>query len=166
MKTIGLFLLLLCGSSIRTYAAQSSYCPTVGKEGQSAEIQALSGRIEQVPSALAQSDAVLIDAFYAPCGYALAWTSKGEISPVALTAIEILRNVSARGLNPADYPVPAAPSTRTLQPSSLAEFERWEVGLTIATMRLARDLRCGRVDPHEIHADLPAVTKFPSIKST
>jgi murein L,D-transpeptidase YcbB/YkuD len=155
MKTIGLLLLLLCGCSIRMYAAQASYCPIVGNEGQSAEIQTLSARIEQAHSALAQSNALLIDAFYAPCRYALAWTSKGEISPVAFVAIEILRNVSARGLNPADYPLPAVPSTHSLQSSSLAEFARWEVGLTITTMRLARDLRCGRVDPHEIHADLP-----------
>lgn len=155
MKTIGLLLLLLCGSSIRTYADQASYCPVLGQEGQSAEVQTLSARIEQAHSALAPSDALLIDAFYAPCGYALAWTSNGEISPVALTAVEVLRNVSAWGLNPADYPLPAAPSTRSVQSSSLAEFARWEIGLTIATMRLARDLRCGRVDPREIHADLP-----------
>ncbi|MGA9718522.1 MAG: L,D-transpeptidase family protein [Acidobacteriaceae bacterium] len=155
MKTIGLLLLLLCGSSIRTYAVQVSYCPTVGKEGQSAEVQTLSARIEQVHSAFAPSDALLIDAFYAPCGYALAWTSTGEVSPVALTAIEILRNVSAWGLNPADYPLPAVPSTRSVQSSSLAEFARWEVDLTIATMRLAKDLRCGRVAPHEINADIP-----------
>jgi len=156
MKTIGLLFLLCCGSSIRTYAAQASYCPILGREGQSADIQTLSGRIKQVHSALAPSDALLIDAFYAPCGYALAWTSKGEISPVAFVAIEILRNVSVRGLNPADYPLPEVPSTQSVQSSSLAEFARWEIGLTIATMRLARDLRCGRVDPHEINADLPA----------
>ena len=154
MKTIGL-LLLLCGSSIRTYAAQASYCPIIGNEGQSAEVQRLSARIEQAHSALAPSDALLIDAFYAPCGYALAWTSKGEISPLAFVAIEILRNVSVRGLNPADYPLPAVPSTRSVQSSSLAEFARWEIGLTIATMRLVRDLRCGRVDPREVNADLP-----------
>jgi len=155
MRTIGLLLLLLCGSLNRACAAQASYCPIVGNEGQSAEVQTLSARIEQAHTALAPSDAILIDAFYAPCGYALAWTSKGEISPVAFTALEILRNVSARGLNPADYPLPAAPSTRSVQSSSLAEFAHWEIGLTIATMRLARDLRCGRVDPREIHADLP-----------
>jgi murein L,D-transpeptidase YcbB/YkuD len=156
MRTTCLLLLLLCGGSIRTYATRASYCPIVGKEEQSAGIQALTDRIAQVHSALAPSDALLIDTFYAPCGYALAWTSKGEISPVAFAAIEILRNVSTRGLSPADYHVATVPSTHSVQSSSLAEFVRWEVGLTIATMRLATDLRCGRIDPHEINADLPA----------
>lgn len=156
MKNVGLLLLLLCGGSVRIYAAQATYCPIDRVVGQSAETRILTVRIEQSQVMLAQSDAQLLGAFYAPCGYALAWTANGEIPPVAFAAIDILRNVAARGLNPADYPLPAVPSTRALQPSSLAEFEGWEVGLTIAAMRLARDLRCGRVDPKEIHADLPA----------
>jgi hypothetical protein len=93
------------------YATQASYCPVDGPMGQSAETVALSTQIEQVQSALAQPDAQLVSMFYARCGYALAWISNGEISPVAFTAIELLRNVAARGLNPADYSLPAIPST-------------------------------------------------------
>ena len=156
MRTIGLLFLLLCGSVNRTYAFQATFCPIDGVASQSADARTLSARIEQSQVMLASSDAQLVGAFYAPCGYALAWIAKGEISPVAFAAIEILRDVAARGLDSADYPMPTVPSTRTLQASSSAEFERWEVGLTIAAMRLARDLRCGRVDPNEIHADLPA----------
>lgn len=150
-----LCLLILSVSAVCAYAAPASYCPIDRSESESAETQALRSRIEQLQNSLAAEDAKLVHEFYEPCGYALAWTADEGVTPVSAAAIEVLQSTATRGLNPGDYPIPVTPSTRTVQPSSLKEFERWEITLTIATMRLARDLRCGRVDPREIHADLP-----------
>lgn len=153
-RILSLWAIALLGAAIPLRAFdRASYCPP--PQAASAIDEAVKERIRVVEPALAPEDRDLVEQFYSPCGYALAWVASGEISPVAVSARELIRSAGNRGLNPADYPSPPEPSAPTGDPRSTRQFTRWEIELTIATMRLAGDLRCGRVDPRRVEADLP-----------
>lgn len=96
--------------------------------------------------------------FYGPCSSAPAWISHGTVTTSALTVWQALRDAANRGLHPNDYtvalvPPPNSTPVTAVSAQALASFD---IGLTVGAMRMAEDLRCGRVDPHVIGADLKA----------
>jgi murein L,D-transpeptidase YcbB/YkuD len=118
----------------------------------------LSAKIAMSLSLLPPSDARLLGAFYGVCDDAPAWVSNGKVTPSALAMLQVLRDVAGRGLDPKDYPTFLAPSPGSMgtTPDSVATFTNFELQLSIGALRLASDLRCGRIDPHVLHADLPS----------
>lgn len=83
------------------------------------------------------------------------WISRsGAMTSAARQALDTLAAAGDDGLNPADYPVPLASVMTAAHPgrtppdaSALAGFD---VGLSAAVLRFARDLHGGRVDPRAL----------------
>src|SRR5512138_1121211 len=67
----------------------------------------------------------------------------GRLRPAARDAIALLQGSAAEGLDPRDYPVPAADSP---------DFDPI---LTASTLRYLEDLRFGRVDPRALGFGMP-----------
>jgi len=94
--------------------------------------------------------------FYQPTGFAPAWVSGSQPVPTALSIIEIFRNAGEKGLNPEDYDASRwGDRLQTLKtsPSGLA-VARFDVGLTVCTMRYVSDLHIGRIDPQHFNFGL------------
>ncbi len=72
--------------------------------------------------------------------------------------LEILKTVSLRGLDARDYTVLVAPieAGDVDSPTALRRAAAFELAVSVATIRLTMDLHCGRINPHEAHADLLA----------
>jgi murein L,D-transpeptidase YcbB/YkuD len=98
---------------------------------------------------------VHVKAFYEP-SYRLAWTQAGAPTPQATALIEVLKEAEQKGLNPEDYDGPRwAERVVTLSPgySRLYDLARFDLALTICTMRYASDLHVGRWNPGLYHSD-------------
>ncbi len=87
--------------------------------------------------------------FYEPAGYAPAWVQGQQPVPQAATMIELFRDAGTKGLNPEDYDASRWDvRTRLLQASaSVSEVARFDVALTVCTMRYVSDLHTGRINP-------------------
>jgi murein L,D-transpeptidase YcbB/YkuD len=161
MKLVVSMLFLLGAAWSQTQTASPSanpeYCHSSSAQMNGVD-QLLSAKLAQTQSLLPPSDARLVGAFYGPCDYSPAWIRNGNITPAALAMSDVLRDVAERGLDANDYPSSLAPPVGTMNstPDSIAAFTRFELQLSIGALLLARDLRCGRVDPHALHADLPS----------
>jgi L,D-transpeptidase YcbB len=161
MKLSAATLFLLCAAASPVppapVIALSGYCSSASS-GKSEQDQLLSAKLAQSLPLLPQSDARLLADFYGPCDNAPAWVRNGEITSTAIAVVQVLRDVAERGLDPGAYPLPLVPPTAIMNPTpdSVASFTRFEIQLSIEAMLLAKDLRCGRVDPHALHADLPS----------
>src|ERR1051326_3807584 len=90
--------------------------------------------------------------FYAPNGYALAWSRDGQPTPQALTVIDLLQAADAKGIHAVDYDGPRWPARlKSLKESNAARFD---VALTVALMRYISDLHIGRVNPRNVRFEL------------
>jgi len=87
-----------------------------------------------------------LENFYKPSGYGLAWIRASQATPQAQAVIEVLRQADSKGLRSEDYDADQwdARLQHLDQPASAARFD---VALTICTMRYISDLRIGRVNP-------------------
>jgi L,D-transpeptidase YcbB len=90
-----------------------------------------------------------VQKFYEPTAFAPAWVEGTEPRPIALSLIELFRNAGEKGLNPEDYDASRwGDRIQALKaasaPSSVARFE---VAMTVSTMRYVSDLRIGRINP-------------------
>jgi murein L,D-transpeptidase YcbB/YkuD len=160
MKLALIILLLLSGAWKQMQAAPMTALPAYCHSASgplNEEDHLLSAKIAQSISLLPASDAGLLGVFYGICDDAPAWVWNGRVTPAALAILQVLRGVAGRGLDPNDYSAflaqPAASMNAT--PDSIAEFTQFELELSLGVLRLASDLRCGRIDPHTLHADLP-----------
>jgi murein L,D-transpeptidase YcbB/YkuD len=99
--------------------------------------------------------------FYETAGYALAWTSAGRPTPQALAMIGQFKQAQFKGLNPPDYDAslwdarlarlaPAAP-----QPAA-TDLVRFDVAMTVSSMRYVSDLHLGRINPRHFKFGLGA----------
>lgn len=87
--------------------------------------------------------------FYEPTGFAPAWVQGTQPVPQARLLIEVFRVAGTKGLDPEDYDASRwEERVRALQgsTSSLA-VARFDVALTLCTMRYVSDLRTGRINP-------------------
>ena len=92
--------------------------------------------------------------FYEPTGYFLAWVQDGQPSRQALSMIELFSNAWRKGLQPEDYDASRWRSRRQALQESTASVARFDVALTVCTMRLVSDLRIGRVNPKHMNFQL------------
>ena len=94
--------------------------------------------------------------FYSSLGYALAWTEDGLPTAVSRAVIEALIASASKGLDPEDYDGPRW-SLRLLElqkhGASPRDLARFDLSLTISTMRYVSDLCAGKVNPRLLHPD-------------
>ena len=126
--------------------------------GQQLDIQSLvtSGQMESMRWPNFVDYRSWLQKFYQPTGFAPAWVSGSQPVPTALSIIEIFRNAGEKGLNPEDYDASRwGDRLQTLKssPSGLA-VARFDVGLTVCTMRYVSDLHIGRIDPQHFNFGL------------
>jgi murein L,D-transpeptidase YcbB/YkuD len=100
--------------------------------------------------------------FYAPRGYAPAWFVDGVPRTQADTAVRLLDDAAAHGLNPADYDAArlrielASARRSALDAPAIA---RLDTAVTIAMFHYLTDLHLGRVDPHRLGWSLEVTPK-------
>jgi murein L,D-transpeptidase YcbB/YkuD len=127
-------------------------CPGIGQQ---ADIQKLvtSGQMEGMRWPNFVDYRGWLEKFYEPVGFAPAWVvqSQGGSQPssLALALIEQFRNAGAKGLNPEDYDASRwADRLQALKGASTASaVARFDVAMTVCTMRYVSDLRIGRINP-------------------
>ncbi|MGA8043264.1 MAG: L,D-transpeptidase family protein [Terracidiphilus sp.] len=90
--------------------------------------------------------------FYAPTGFAPTWVAAGQPVPTALSLIQLLQHADEKGLDPEDYDASRWQEvSRALKDApSEATVARFDVALTVCSMRYASALVSGRVDPRNI----------------
>ena len=96
--------------------------------------------------------------FYDAFGNRLPWIAGAQPTPQACAMIRSLRNAAYKGLRPEDYDGPRwdarlaqlAQSPEAPEP----DLVRFDLALTVATMRYVSDLHVGRVNPRLFHFDL------------
>jgi L,D-transpeptidase YcbB len=96
--------------------------------------------------------------FYASAGDALPWIDQSKPTPQARATIRFLRAATFKGLQPEDYEGPAW-DTRLAQferssPVPESELVKFDLALTISTMRYISDLHLGRANPYLFHSKL------------
>jgi murein L,D-transpeptidase YcbB/YkuD len=90
-----------------------------------------------------------LEKFYEPTGFAPAWVQGSQPVPQALALIEIFRDAGKKGFDPEDYEASRWDERiRALQDASSGlAVARFDVALTVCTMRYVSDLRIGRINP-------------------
>jgi murein L,D-transpeptidase YcbB/YkuD len=102
---------------------------------------------------------VHLENFYGPSGYAPAWVHDGRPSPQALAMIEAFRDAWKKGLEAEDYDASRWQSRLQALQVPGADPARFDVALTVCTMRLVSDLRIGRVNPRNVDFGLSVEQK-------
>jgi L,D-transpeptidase YcbB len=97
---------------------------------------------------------MLVDSFYAPTGYAPAWTPGGRPSASALALVRLFQEVWKRGLEPEDYDASRWDARLRALAGPNADPARFDAALTICAMRLVSDLHIGRINPQHFHFGL------------
>jgi murein L,D-transpeptidase YcbB/YkuD len=99
--------------------------------------------------------------FYEPTGYTLAWVRGGQPTAQAQAVIELLRQADRKGLNPEDYDSSrwSERLTRMQHLPSPEDQARFDVALTVCTMRYISDLRIGRINPQHFKFGLSVEQK-------
>jgi murein L,D-transpeptidase YcbB/YkuD len=119
--------------------------------GQQTDIQNLvtSGQVEGMRWPNFVDYRVWLQKFYEPAGFAPAWVAGGVPSPVALALIEQFRDAGQKGLTPEDYDASRwGDRIQTLKGASTGSaVARFDVAMTVCTMRYVSDLRIGRINP-------------------
>src|SRR6266576_4101617 len=119
--------------------------------GQQSDIQNLvnSGNLEGLRWPNFSDYRASLQKFYEPTGYAPAWVREEQPVPQALSLIERFRNAGKKGLDPEDYDASRwEKRIHELQGSSKGlAMARFDVALTLCTMRYVSALRIGRINP-------------------
>jgi murein L,D-transpeptidase YcbB/YkuD len=95
--------------------------------------------------------------FYESAGDRLPWVLNSRPSRQSLAMIAALETADNEGLNPIDYDGPrwaARLGRLEASPPSESDLVRFDLALTISTMRYVSNLHRGRVNPGELHFDL------------
>jgi len=94
--------------------------------------------------------------FYGLTGYAPAWVQGSQPVPQALSLMDRFRDAGTKGLNPEDYDASRwEERIRALSGSSSnLAVARFDVALTVCTMRYVSDLRIGRINPQHFRFGL------------
>jgi murein L,D-transpeptidase YcbB/YkuD len=89
-----------------------------------------------------------VQEFYAPAGFAPAWVQGSQPIPQALAMIAAFKDAAKKGLDPEDYDASRwEERIRALQGAANGPAARFDVALTVCTMRFVSDLRIGRINP-------------------
>ena len=131
--------------------------------GQQADIQNLvtSGNLEGMRWPNFGDYRTALQKFYEPTGYAPVWVHGSQPVPQALSLIEVFRNAGKKGFDPEDYDASRwEQRIRSLQDSSSASaLARFDVALSVCTMRYVSDLRIGRINPQHFNFGLSVEQK-------
>ena len=124
-------------------------CPGVGQQQTDIQNLVTSGQVEGMRWPNFVDYRVWLQKFYEPAGFAPAWVAGGVPSPVALALIEQFRDAGQKGLTPEDYDAPRwGDRIQTLKGASTGSaVARFDVAMTVCTMRYVSDLRIGRINP-------------------
>ena len=131
--------------------------------GQQADIQNLvtSGNLEGMRWPNFGDYRTALQKFYEPTGYAPAWVHGSQPVPQALSLIEVLRNAGKKGFDPEDYDASRwEERIRSLKDSlSASALARFDVAVSVCTMRYVSDLRIGRINPQHFNFGLSVERK-------
>jgi murein L,D-transpeptidase YcbB/YkuD len=99
--------------------------------------------------------------FYQPTAYAPAWVHGTQPIPQALSMIELFKDAGNKGLDPEAYDASRwGERMRALQESEIdPAVARFDVALTVCTMRYVSDLRIGRINPQHFKFGLSVEQK-------
>jgi len=93
-----------------------------------------------------------VKSFYDSGGYALVWLQGGQPTPQAVTIAHVLQDADSKGLSAEDYDGPRwaeriARLRQASPPSSDADLAKFDLAMTVCTMRYVSNLHIGRVNP-------------------
>ena len=95
--------------------------------------------------------------FYSPSGYSLAWIRENQFTPQARAVIEVLQQADNKGLNSTDYD--GERWNARIQQLDQSSAARFDVALTVCSMRYVSDLRIGRVNPRHFNFAISVESK-------
>ena len=131
--------------------------------GQQADIQTLqsSGHLDGMRWPNFSDYRPGLQKFYKPTGYAPAWVHGSQLVPQALSLIKLFKDAGKKGLDPEDYDASRwEDRIRSLQSSASGlVVARFDVALTVCTMRYVSDLRIGRINPRHFDFGLGVESK-------
>lgn len=115
-----------------------------------------SGRLEDLRWPNFPDYRAQVENLYRRSGYATVWVHQGQPTPQALEMISILRQADGKGLLAEDYDAPNWPARLALLQTSHTPSDeaRFDVALTVSTMRYVSDLRMGRINPRHFEFGL------------
>src|SRR4051812_42595259 len=126
--------------------------------GQQVDIRTLisSGNLEEMRWPNFSDYRNSIQEFYTPTGFAPAWVQGSQPLPQALSLIELFRNAERKGLDPEDYDASRWEQRIGALKSSAdgAAMARFDVELTVCTMRYVSNLRIGQINPQHFQFGL------------
>ncbi len=99
--------------------------------------------------------------FYEPTGYAPVWLQGTRLVPQAQSLIDRFKDASKKGLDPEDYDASRWDERihSLHDPSNASAVARFDVALTVCTMRYVSDLRIGRINPKHLKFGLSVERK-------
>jgi murein L,D-transpeptidase YcbB/YkuD len=103
-------------------------------------------RADQIPIEWA-----VVEAFYAERDYRPAWTESQALTTEGEAARDAILQAAKEGLNSSDY---HAAALRNDPPADVDAAARYDLLLSDAFLRYARDVRVGRVSPEEVGFDV------------
>ena len=117
--------------------------------GQQAEIKTLvtNGSLEEMRWPNFSDYRNSIQEFYEPSGFAPAWVQGSQPVPQALSLIELFKNAWRKGFDPEDYDASHWEQRIGALQGSAGAVARFDVALTVCTMRYVSNLRIGRINP-------------------
>jgi murein L,D-transpeptidase YcbB/YkuD len=100
-----------------------------------------------------------LTSFYGSSSYQPAWIQSGQPTSQALSLIGLFKESWKEGLEPEDYDASRWDNRLRSIQSSEADTARFDVALTVCTMRFLSDLRIGRIDPQHFKFGLSVKEK-------
>jgi len=124
--------------------------------GQQAYIQTLvtSGNLEEMRWPNFSDYRNSMHEFYEPTGFTPAWVQGAQPLSQALSLIELFRNAWRKGLDPEDYDASRWEQRIGDLQGSAGAVARFDVALTVCTMRYVSNLRIGRINPRHFQFGL------------
>jgi L,D-transpeptidase YcbB len=97
----------------------------------------------------------ILQSFYDPTGYQLAWIRNGQASPQTLALIEALKTSDLKGLTPDDYDSSRWAERLAQLPSASPDQQaRFDAALSVCIMRYISDLHIGKINPQHFKFNL------------
>jgi len=131
--------------------------------GQQVDIQTLvaSGNLQEMRWPNFTDYRNSIQEFYGATGFTPAWVQGSQPSPQALSLIELFKDAGKKGLDPEDYDASRWEQRVLALPASSGggAVARFDVALTVCTMRFISDLRIGRINPQHFKFGLSVESK-------
>ena len=137
-------------------ASSGTQLPLKSESAETVRKIVTSGRLDDLRWPVFSDYRTHLDKFYRPAGYELAWVRNGEVTPEAQAIIGVLGQADNQGLRAEDYDASRWADRLTLlkQSHSPADEARFDVALTVCTMRYISDRRIGRINPQRVKFEL------------